>query len=77
MNNPLYLGKPMKLGKSALDEVIGMTFTAWTTNLTASVDCDGAVLYRWNLNAYDSFRKVSVPPGATDPFEKEEYFICM
>lgn len=73
-NNPLYLGKPVKLGNASREDAIGPTGTAWTTNPTAFVMCDRAVLYRWNLDAYDSCRKVKVPPNTPDPFVKEEEY---
>jgi hypothetical protein len=43
--------------------------TAWTTNPTAFVMCDGMVLYRWNLDRYTQLQKIKMPAGAKDPFQ--------
>jgi hypothetical protein len=70
--NPLYLGKPVKLGKVIREDAIGPTGTAWTTNPTAFVMCDGMLIYRWNLDKYfqQSVTRVKMPPGSPDPFVK-------
>jgi hypothetical protein len=70
--NPLYLGKPLKLGHGMREGNYGPTGTAWTTNPTAFVMCDGLLIYRWNLDNYEqlSKHKVNVPPGSPDPFDK-------
>ena len=70
--NPLLLGKPLKLGNAMRSDAIGPTGTAWTTNPTAFVMCDGVILYRWNLDIYDqiSMEKIKMPPNAPDPFVK-------
>lgn len=70
--NPLYLGKPIKLGNAMRRDAIGPTATAWTTKPTAFVMCDGKVIYRWNLDKYKSLsmQKVKMPPGAPDVFVK-------
>ena len=70
--NPLLLGKPLKLGNAMRSDAIGPTGTAWTTNPTAFVMCDGVILYRWNLDIYDqiSRQKIKMPPNAPDPFVK-------
>ncbi len=72
--NPLLLGKPLKLGNAMRSDAIGPTGTAWTTNPTAFVMCDGVILYRWNLDIYDqiSMEKIKMPPNAPDPFVKRE-----
>lgn len=70
--NPFYLGKPIKLGNALRGDAIGPTGTAWTTNPTAFVMCDGMVLYRWNLDKYKSIQKVKMPPSAADPFMKKD-----
>ncbi|MBN1602848.1 MAG: hypothetical protein JW915_14660 [Chitinispirillaceae bacterium] len=70
--NPLLLGKPVKLGYAMRDGALEPKSTAWTTNPTAFIMCDGLVLYRWNLERYrqPNAQKVKMPPGATDPFMK-------
>jgi hypothetical protein len=72
--NPLLLGKPLKLGNAVRSDAIGPTGTAWTTNPTAFVMCDGMLLYHWNLDIYDqiSMQKIKMPPNAPDPFVKRE-----
>ena len=72
--NPLLLGKPLKLGNAMRSDAIGPTGTAWTTNPTAFVMCDGVILYRWNLDIYDqiSLQKIKMPPNAPDPFVKND-----
>lgn len=71
-NNPLYLGKPIKLGNALREKAIGPTGTAWTTNPTAFIMCDGLMLYRWNLAKYRSMEKVKMPPNTPDPFMKKD-----
>jgi hypothetical protein len=70
--NPLLLGKPLKLGNAVRSGAIGPTGTAWTTNPTAFVMCDGMLLYHWHLDIYDqiSMQKIKMPPNAPDPFTK-------
>ena len=70
--NPLLLGKPVKLGNAMREDASGPTGTAWTTNPTAFVMCDGVAIYRWNLDRYQqlSTKKVKMPTGAPDPFVK-------
>jgi hypothetical protein len=70
--NPLYLGKPVKLGKVVREDATGPEGTAWTTNPTAFVMCDGMLIYRWNLDKYfqQGVTRVKMPPGSTDPFVK-------
>lgn len=72
--NPLYLGKPIKLGNAMRGDAIGPTGTAWTTNPTAFIMCDGIALYRWVLDDYRkySMQKVKMPPTAPDPFNKKK-----
>jgi hypothetical protein len=59
--NPLYLGKPVKLGKVLREDVHETEGTAWTTNPTAFVVSDGMLLYRWNLDRIPSLKRVVVP----------------
>jgi hypothetical protein len=59
-NNPLYLGKPIKLGKVLRQDAIGPEGSAWTTNPTAFVMSDGVILYRWNLDKIPSTQRVKV-----------------
>jgi hypothetical protein len=66
--NPLYVGKPVKLGKVLREDASGPKGTAWTTNPTAFVMCDGQLIYRWNLDKYKQSIKVKMPPGSPDPF---------
>lgn len=67
--NPLFLGKPVKLGYAMRDGALEPKTTAWTTNPTAFVMCDGKVLYRWNFERYIKSQKIKMPPGAKDPFQ--------
>jgi hypothetical protein len=60
-NNPLYLGKPIKLGKVLRQNATGPRGTAWITNPTAFVMSDGLVLYRWNLDNIPSMERVKMP----------------
>ncbi len=68
---PLMLGKPVKLGNALREDAIEPKSIAWTTKPTAFIMCDGLLLYRWNLDRYKqlSMQKVSMPPGAADPFK--------
>lgn len=68
---PLMLGKPVKLGNALREDAIEPKSIAWTTKPTAFIMCDGLLLYRWNLERYKqlSMQKVSMPPGAADPFK--------
>jgi hypothetical protein len=59
--NPLYLGKPVKLGKILREDAHETEGTAWTTNPTAYVVSDGMLLYRWNLDRIPSLRRVVAP----------------
>ncbi|HEX2959059.1 MAG TPA: hypothetical protein VHO70_19645 [Chitinispirillaceae bacterium] len=70
--NPLCLGKPVKLGKVIREDATGPEGTAWTTNPTAFVMCDGMLIYRWNLDKYyeQVTTRVKMPPGSPDPFLK-------
>jgi hypothetical protein len=70
--NPLYLGKPVKLGKVIREDATGPEGTAWTTNPTAFVMCDGMLIYRWNMDKYfqQGTVRVKMPPGSADPFLK-------
>ena len=68
--NPLLLGKPIKLGKATREGSTGPTGTAWTTDPTAFVMCDGAVLYRWVLDDIAKMRRETVPKGIPDPWMK-------
>ncbi len=70
--NPLYLGKPVKLGKVIREDATGPEGTAWTTNPTAFIMCDGMLIYRWNLDKYgqQGATRVKMPPGSPDPFVK-------
>jgi hypothetical protein len=72
--NPLYLGKPIKLGNAMRGGAIKPTGTAWTTSPTAIIMCDGIALYRWVLADYKkySMKKVKMPPTAPDPFNKKD-----
>jgi hypothetical protein len=71
--NPLYLGKPIKLGNAMRGDAIGPTGTAWTINPISFVMCDGSAIYRWNLDRYRtlSMQKVKMPPNTPDPFTKK------
>jgi hypothetical protein len=60
-NNPLYLGKPIKLGKAIRQEAIGPEGTAWTSNPTAFVMSDGLVLYRWDMDKIPEMQRVKMP----------------
>ena len=66
--NPIYLGKPIKLGKVMRPEAVGPTGTAWATNPTSFVMCDGVALYKWNLGDIGGMKKVKMPPEAKQPF---------
>jgi hypothetical protein len=68
--NPLLVGKPIKLGYAMRDGALEPKSTAWTSNPTAFVMCDGMAIYRWNLDKYNqpSTQKVKMPPGSSDPF---------
>jgi hypothetical protein len=70
--NPLFLGKPVKLGHAMREGLPEPTATAWTTNPTAFTMCDGMMIYRWNLDRYNQSgtQKVKMPPEAQDPFNK-------
>jgi hypothetical protein len=59
-NNPLYLGKPIKLGKALRQYAIGPKGTAWTTNLIAFVMSDGLVLYRWNMDKIPAIQRLKI-----------------
>ncbi len=69
---PFMLGKPIKLGNAMHEDAIEPKSTAWTTNPTAFVMCDGKMIYRWNLDRYNQpgTQKVKMPPGAQDPLNK-------
>ena len=71
-SNPLYLGKPIKLGNAMREDAIGPTATAWSTNPTAFVMCDGAILYKWDLGDFDKMPKQKMPPNSPEPFVKKE-----
>ena len=71
-SNPLYLGKPIKLGNAMREDAIGPTGTAWSTNPTAFVMCDGAILYKWDLGDFDKLQKQKMPPNSPEPFKKIE-----
>jgi hypothetical protein len=60
-NNPLYLGKPIKLGNALRKDAIGPKGTAWTTNPTAFVMSDGLILYRWNMDKIPSLQRIKLP----------------
>jgi hypothetical protein len=68
--NPLFLGKPIKLGRATREGAKGPTGTAWTTDPTAFVMCDGAVLYRWVLDDVATMRHETVAKGTPDPWMK-------
>jgi hypothetical protein len=70
--NPLILGKPIKLGKTTRQGSTGPTGTAWTTEPTAFVMCDGAALYRWVLDNVPKIQRETVPQGTADPWGKGE-----
>jgi outer membrane protein assembly factor BamB len=65
--DPLYLGKPINLGRVMRKESTGPTGTAWATGPTAFVMSDGAAIYKWNLGSSSSMRRVNAPAGQTDP----------
>jgi hypothetical protein len=69
---PLYLGKPVKLGKVIREDATGPEGNAWTTNPTAFVMCDGMLIYRWNMDKYyqQGTVRVKMPAGSADPFLK-------
>jgi hypothetical protein len=59
--NPLYLGKPIKLGGVLRKEAKGPTGTAWATDPTAFVMSDGLLLYKWDLGDIGKLKKVKIP----------------
>jgi hypothetical protein len=48
-DNPLYLGKPLKLGKVLRTDAYETRSSAWATKPLAFIVSDGKVLYRWEL----------------------------
>jgi hypothetical protein len=70
--NPLLLGKPIKLGRAIREGATGPTGTAWATGPTSFVMCDGAVLYKWNLEDFTGMRKEKALPGMVDPWMKKK-----
>ncbi len=69
--NPLLLGKPIKLGRAIREGATGPTGTAWATDPTSFVMCDGAVIYKWDLENVSKMRKEKVPSGTVDPWIKK------
>jgi hypothetical protein len=69
--NPLLLGKPVKLGKTMREGSTGPTGTAWTTEPTAFVMCDGLLLHRWVLDDTSTMGRQKMPEGMPDPWVKE------
>ena len=59
--NPLFLGKPIKLGGVVRKESNGPTGTAWATDPTSFVMSDGLLLYKWDLGDIDKLKKIKIP----------------
>lgn len=59
--NPLYLGKPIKLGNVLRKEALGPVTTTWTTDPSAFVMTDGLLLYKWDLGLMDKMERVNMP----------------
>ncbi|MDD5342914.1 MAG: hypothetical protein PHW12_00685 [Smithella sp.] len=66
--NPLYLGKPIKLGRASREDAIGPTATCWASDPTAFVMCDGLAIYKWDLGNFDKEEHVTMPPDAKSPY---------
>jgi hypothetical protein len=69
--NPLLLGKPVKLGKTMREGSTGPTGTAWTTEPTAFVMCDGLLLHRWVLDEIATMGHQKMPDGMPDPWVRK------
>ncbi|MBN1758571.1 MAG: hypothetical protein JW863_09650 [Chitinispirillaceae bacterium] len=70
-NNPLLLGKPVKLGKTMREGSTGPTGTAWTTEPTAFIMCDGLLLHRWVLDEIATMGHRKMPDGMPEPWVKK------
>jgi hypothetical protein len=58
--NPLFLGEPIFLGRT-LNPKQEFTTSAWATEPTSFVACDGMAMYKWDLGNLSAAKTVASP----------------